>query len=479
MMNGGPEPPLDRIMHFLETIFTSTDVSVLSSESKCKRFCNFYSHLAEEEKMIFLKLLSHHYGVNQNSVINVARSVVAAQERGEAILLKAEERLRNSLISQYQTLFSKIGRIEGGVKFLVDMRADILTHLPSISCDKEVAHMRTLNTTIRDLLALWFSVGFLKLRRITWESPCDMVQKVSDYEAVHPIRNWTDLKRRVGPYRRCFVFTHKSMPREPVVVLHTALNTDISTSIHSIISSQPAAVKQDDNSYNGDLDINSNSEDPLRITTAVFYSITSTQKGLQGVDLGNYLIKKVVQELQAEFPRMHQFSSLSPIPGFRDWLMGEINRSLHAEASGESLDRPLLLESEIMGLKGVMEQETSNVLELFKGALSTTNWVTNQVLCAEMKNPLMRLCARYLYVEKRRGYALNSVANFHLGNGAVMWRINWLADTSMRGLNQSCGIMVNYRYFLEDTMENSRQYLETHYIESPEELVSLATQSDS
>ncbi|KAJ8315459.1 hypothetical protein KUTeg_007609 [Tegillarca granosa] len=395
MMNGGPEPPLDRIMHFLESIFTSTDVSVLSSESKCKQFCNFYSHLPEEEKMIFLKLLSQHYGVNQNS------------ERGEAILLKAEERLRNSLISQYQTLFSKIGRIEGGVKFLVDMRADILTHLPSVSCDKEVAHMRTLNTTIRDLLALWFSVGFLKLRRITWESPCDMVQKVSDYEAVHPIRNWTDLKRRVGPYRRCFVFTHKSMPREP-----------------SIITSQPAAVKQDENSYNADSD--SSSEDPLRITTAVFYSITSTQK-----------------------------------------------------ASGESLDRPLLLESEITGLKAVMEQETSNVLELFKGVLSTTNWVTNQVLCTEMKNPLMRLCARYLYIEKRRGYALNSVANFHLGNGAVMWRINWLADTSMRGLNQSCGMMVNYRYFLDNTMENSRRYLETHYIEAPEELVSIATQSDS
>ncbi|KAJ8315460.1 hypothetical protein KUTeg_007610 [Tegillarca granosa] len=386
MMNGGPEPPLDRIMHFLESIFTSTDVSVLSSESKCKQFCNFYSHLPEEEKMIFLKLLSQHYG-----------------ERGEAILLKAEERLRNSLISQYQTLFSKIGRIEGGVKFLVDMRADILTHLPSVSCDKEVAHMRTLNTTIRDLLALWFSVGFLKLRRITWESPCDMVQKVSDYEAVHPIRNWTDLKRRVGPYRRCF----------------------------SIITSQPAAVKQDENSYNADMD--SSSEDPLRITTA--------------------------------------FSSLSPIPGFRDWLMGEINRSLHAEASGESLDRPLLLESEITGLKAVMEQETSNVLELFKGVLSTTNWVTNQVLCTEMKNPLMRLCARYLYIEKRRGYALNSVANFHLGNGAVMWRINWLADTSMRGLNQSCGMMVNYRYFLDNTMENSRRYLETHYIEAPEELI--------
>ncbi|KAK3577387.1 hypothetical protein CHS0354_032235 [Potamilus streckersoni] len=463
---------------FLQTVFGSNDQSTLSIESTGKRFCQYYAALVGDEKLEFLLTLSKKYGANQDSVVQVSQSLVAAQERGEAILLKVEERLRHTLIPRYQHLFSQIGRIEGGVKFLVDLRADILTFMGSSTVETDIAYVRTMNNVLRDLLSLWFSVGLLSLQRITWESPCDIVQKISDYEAVHPIRNWSDLKRRVGPYRRCFVFTHTSMPREPVVVLHTALTNDISTNIHSIIQ-KPGfrtpeaniipAPDESDNTVD-DLD---ETEDPNKITTAVFYSITSTQRGLQGVDLGNYLIKKVVRSLQAEFPRIYQFSSMSPIPGFRDWLVTEINRELHLKDIGE-LKEPwtnILKEDDIPSLDVFKDHDNQDPLEIFKKIVQSNNWLTSP---ETVKPLLMRLCARYLYLEKRRNYALNPVANFHLQNGAVLWRLNWMADTSVRGLVKSCGMMVNYRYFLDQTEENSKKYLEEYVIVASQQIMDLA-----
>ncbi|KAK3097069.1 hypothetical protein FSP39_006097 [Pinctada imbricata] len=467
-----PSPAVQvQVREYLESIFTSPEVSVLSLESKCRRFCEFYSSLTPEEKLPFLKELSQSYGVNQENVVQVSQTVVQAKERGEAILLKVEERLRNALIPQYQQLFSKIGRIEGGVKFLVDLRADVLTLSQGCVCEKEVARLRALQLSIRDLLTLWFSVGFLQLQRITWESPCDMVQKISEYEAVHPIRNWTDLKRRVGPYRRCFVFTHNSMPREPVVVLHTALTQEISNNIHSIIKSPSfTPTKQEVTSTTGDPESGGvEMEDPENISCAIFYSITSTQKGLQGVDLGNYLIKTVVKELQSEFPSIDQFSSLSPIPGFKDWLVLELNRSQHT-TSGELHSKKVLLDSEIDLIRETIKPETSDITDAFKKLIQTNGWIQSEHVCNVLEKPLMRLCARYLYQEKRRGYALNPVANFHLGNGAVLWRLNWRADMTMRGISQSCGIMVNYRYFLNNTEENSRRYLENQHISASQQI---------
>ncbi|KAL5010786.1 hypothetical protein ScPMuIL_013091 [Solemya velum] len=459
-----------RISQFLESVFSHPDVSVLSSESRSRAFKEFYSGLNMDEKLQFLKVLSSHYGVNQDTVVNVAKNVTQVQERGDAILLKVEERLRNALIPRYQVLFGQIGRFEGGVKFLVDLRADLLHHLGSVTSDHDAAFLRALNVSLRDLLSLWFSVGFLNLQRITWHSPCDMVQKISDYEAVHPIRSWTDLKQRVGPYRRCFVFTHSSMPREPVVVLHTALCSEISSTIHSIIRHQ-AVHNQTEKSKGEKMEpVSTETEDPGQITTAVFYSITSTQRGLQSVDLGNYLIKQVVRELQAEFPRLNQFSSMSPIPGFREWLIGEINKQSHNE--GES-KRNLLTEEECESLKLFLENKKQSIYDILKKIIVDHSWVNNEQIGLIIRKPLMRLCARYLYVERRRGFALNPVANFHLGNGAVIWRLNWMADVSIRGLTQSCGLMVNYRYFLDTTEDNSKKYLENHDIQASQQIKDL------
>nr|KAG5708897.1 hypothetical protein BaRGS_009306 [Batillaria attramentaria] len=384
---------------------------------------------------------------------------------------------------RYQNLFQQIGRIEGGVKFLVDMRADLLNFTSSSTSELDSAHFQALSRLLQELLTLWFGVGFLHLQRVTWTSPCDLVQKISDFEAVHPIRSWRDLRQRVGSYRRCYTFTHNSMPREPVVVLHTALTSEISSNIHSIIHNPRfRAVTQasEDSQPNNSSVEPFEEEDPAQITTAVFYSITSTHRGLQGVEMGNYLIKRVVRELQSEFPHLSQFSSLSPIPGFRDWLVGQINLQLHRSNIGEGDScQQLLTPSEIESLQPFRQSHHTSALEAFKHLVQTNQWLAKEETVTAMKGPLLRLCARYLYKEKKRGFALNRVANFHLTNGAVLWRINYLADTSIRGLNQSCGLMVNYRYYLNETENNSTTYFQQQRIAVSPAVLELAESQES
>lgn len=464
---------IEKLQHFLQTFYGNQGHGILSIEKKCIKFCQMYRTLPISEKNTFLCYLAQHYGVNQGHIVAVAQQVVASQDRGEAALLKVEERMRGVLAARYQLLFSHVGRIQDGVKFLVDMRADILAILQSSCTEMDKAYLQALQSALREVLALWFTVGFLHLERITWESPCDMVQKISDYEAVHPIRNWADLKRRVGSYRRCFVFTHMSMPREPVVVLHTALTSQISSSIHSIIGHPRFSGPLSPQDQAGIVP-DGEEEDPNVITTAMFYSITSTQRGLQGVDLGNYLIKKVVNELQQEFPSMDQFSSLSPVPGFRDWLIGEINKHLHRHKIGETVEGDdLLSEAELESIASLSNSSSELPLETLKDLTSNHSWIQKEYVMNTLKEPLMRLCAKYLYVEKRRGYALNPVANFHLQNGAVLWRLNWCADMTMRGLAKSCGIMVNYRYFLDNTESNSQLYIDNKVIQTSSQILDL------
>ncbi|KAH9499087.1 hypothetical protein Btru_006653 [Bulinus truncatus] len=263
--------------------------------------------------------------------------------------------MRLALKPKFKILFSHVGKVRGGVKFLVDLRADVLKFKQKDSDELNGLLFQELNTALKDLLLLWFTVGLLSLERITWTSSCGLVEKVSMYEAVHKVKNWEDIKRRVGPYRRCYIFTHSSMPGEPVVVLHTALTQEISSSIQGILQnprlryssiaddqtfgkgSELLSGRDENKSKSVDFDnnpnLNSDNEDPSLVKAAIFYSITSTQTGLQGIDLGYYLIKSVVSKLKSEFPDLSQFSSLSPIPGFRDWLLLTLNRRGSEESS--------------------------------------------------------------------------------------------------------------------------------------------------
>ncbi|XP_037078980.1 malonyl-CoA decarboxylase, mitochondrial-like isoform X4 [Pollicipes pollicipes] len=193
-----------------------------------------YSEAAPADHQHFFRILADEHGVDHAKVASAASELSGMQEGAQQ--LKREEALAALLQPDYVWIFKQLGRTEGGVKFLVDMRAHLLRVLSATDAsDPAAALLRSLGSALKELIALWFSVGFLQLERITWQSPCGMLEKVSEYEAVHPVRNWTDLKRRVGPYRRCFVFTHNAMPSEPVVVLHTALTPDISSSIQDIV----------------------------------------------------------------------------------------------------------------------------------------------------------------------------------------------------------------------------------------------------
>ncbi|XP_048462064.1 malonyl-CoA decarboxylase, mitochondrial [Rhincodon typus] len=420
-------------------------------EAPSREFVRFYRCLGDAERPVFLAKLAADYGTDHGMVSEVCGRLKEAQSRDLGTLLKAEDRLRYSLTPRYKFLISHICRLEGGVKFIVDLRADILQCLQSKTAD--TPQIREMNGILKTLLSDWFSIGFLNLERITWQSSCDLLQKISEYEAVHPVRNWADIKRRVGPYRRCYVFTHNAMPREPLIVLHVALTDDISNNIQAIVRKDPSLEM---------------TEDVNKITTAIFYSISSSQRGLQGVELGTYLIKRVVKELQAEFPQMNQFSSLSPIPDFKKWLLGTFNNKVKEEKSNQ-----IFTELEFKEIQDIIEGPVS---ERLHHLLSNNEWVKSDKLVRVLETPLMRLCAWYLYGEKHRGGALDPVANFHLQNGAVIWRINWLADTSSRGLSSSFGIMANYRYLLEDTNRNSVQYLRTRHIEASEQILSLVAQ---
>ncbi|EEB17700.1 malonyl-CoA decarboxylase, putative [Pediculus humanus corporis] len=432
--------------------YRKKNISSWIVESKVKQLCSFYKCLIKNHRNEFIQVLSKDYAVNHYKVFQLSETLAKCSNisesdaKSDAKILKNEDQLRTILTPQYSWLFLNIGKLEKGVKFLVDLRTDVLELIAEKNSEVDsTVELQQLNSTLRDLLSLWFSIGFLQLQRVTWNSPCEMLQKISEYEAVHPVRSWTDLKRRVGPYRRCFVFLHGSMPGEPIVVLHTALCDEIASSMSGI------------------------EEDATCVKAAVFYSISSTQKGLQGIELGNYLIKSVVHELQIEFPQMTQFSSLSPIPNFKTWLIDKVKFA-------EKGSNDILLHDEIITLKKHLNS-SSDFWKDFKKILLSNAWAEDKNLVSLLEKPLMRLCARYLFIEKRRGYAFDSVANFHLKNGAVLWRLNWSADLSPRGLGNSCSMMVNYRYFLEDTESNSRAYLENFSIPASEQILNLAEQA--
>lgn len=216
-------------------------------------------------------------------------------------MIKAEDNLRSTLAVDQNWLLSNLARQEGGIKFLIDIRADImvnrlLTHLNLLfdftiftiiffttnlqdqieSDGTNAVAFRSLSNAIRDLIAPCFGIDMLTLDRVTWSSSGSLLQYVSEGEAVHPVRSWCDLKKRLGPYRRCFILSHPAVPKRPLAILHVALTNEISNNIGSII------VRNTNLSFDSESDSSrlTDEEDTQRINTAIFYSISSTQKGL-------------------------------------------------------------------------------------------------------------------------------------------------------------------------------------------------------
>ena len=266
----------------------------------------------------------------------------------------------------------------------------------------------------------------LQLQQIQWNtSSAEFLEKIMKYEAVHQITSWDALKQRLGPGRLCFAFTHPGIPFEPLTFIQIALTHSISDNVQSILQQKPDSMAK---------------ELP---TVAIFYSITSPHVGLSGIDLGVFLIKRVVKQLQEQIPSISTFCTLSPIPKFRIWL----------ETVMELNDSPLLTQAEESQLRSIIYSDTKNG-HLLKLSLSQFD-----KLQPILKPILLRLCHRYIVDEKRRNYALDPVTHFHIRNGASLYRINWMGDSSVKGTQQSYGMMANYIYVLDEIEENNAKYL--------------------
>ena len=373
----------------------------------------------------FLRLLAERFDVDRREIAACCAELSAATD--DAARRRAERAMRQALEPPRIRLLTQFNGLPEGVKFLVDMRAELMRLTQGDGADPLLAG---LEQDLKGLLAGWFDIGFLELRHITWQAPAALLEKLIVYEAVHTIRGWTDLKNRLDSDRRCFAFFHPRMPDEPLIFVEVALVNGMAGDVHALLD-ESAPVG-----------------DSAAATAAIFYSISNCQTGLAGISFGNFLIKRVVDQLAAELPRLRTFATLSPIPGFLGWL----DRRLGEAADGGSL----LLPAERKAFAAL----PSHLAKLgLKGLLDMPRWHEDEAVARVLKEPLMRLCSRYLALEqtsKRR--ALDPVAHFHLSNGARVERLNWLADRSPRGLQQSAGLMVNYLYKLPEIDANHEAY---------------------
>jgi malonyl-CoA decarboxylase len=391
----------------------------ISSRARAVELGQMYLNLNEDGRKRFMKILSWEYDIDHQQldrVIEKYRSATNAEKR-----IKAEMELSTALIPPRVRLLKQFNSLPDGFKFLIDFRGDLLRM-------KDDPHLVKLDKDLKDLLSSWFDIGLLDLREITWESSASLLEKLMKYEAVHEIRSWNDLKNRLDSDRRCFAFFHSKMPNEPLIFVEVALVSEISGNIRKLLDEDAVTIK------------------PEKADAAVFYSISNAQRGLDGIHLGNFLIKRVVTELSKKLKGLKHFVTLSPIPDFRKWFEPLIL------IEGENILKP----GEMLSLKPVLGKGnvSRGLLRLLDG-----EWYLSPELAGILKPILMRLCAHYLVNAKKGSRALDPVANFHLRNGAHIERLNWLGDTSVKGLSQSFGMMVNYYYQLMEIEKNHEFYI--------------------
>jgi len=363
-----------------------------------------YAELTIGPRIAFFEALARTFGHDRARL----EAAIAAWRQSPSDETAAE--LHHASEPRRLELFRRLNLAPRGTAALVHMREqliDAMDHRDDLGViDSDFIH----------LFSSWFNRGFLVLRRIDWSTPAIVLEKIIRYEAVHEIQDWDDLRRRIDPPdRRCYAFFHPALIDDPLIFVEVALVRDIPSAITPILSN-----KRDE-------------ADPERATTAAFYSITNCQRGLAGVSFGHFLIKQVVEELSREFKRVSTFVTLSPAPNFAEWLRRE--RANTASLALDEEDREAL------------------------GALDIAGWWRDTASAEQIREPLLRAAAWY-YVRGRngRGLPIDSVARFHLGNGARLERLNWLGDTSERALQQSCGLMVNYLYDLDYIEKNHEAY---------------------
>ena len=395
----------------------------VSARGRAAALGHVYLALDKSGRERFLSVLANDFDVDGAPVDAAIQEYSMAEGRdarrlAQAVLKKALDATRIKLLTQFNAL-------PDGVKFLVDMRAELL------AMNSSDPALQGLEQELQSLLSTWFDVDFLELRRITWDNAsAALLEKLIAYEAVHAIDGWDDLKNRLDSDRRCFAYFHPRMPDEPLIFVEVALVNGLANNIQALLDETMPVL------------------DPQSADTAIFYSISNAQKGLAGISFGNFLIKRVAENLSAEFKGLKKFATLSPVPGFMRWLNSTM-------ASG---DPDLLTPGERKALSAAVGS-SAGAKGTFKTLLENPQWPSDSIMSEALRAPLMRFCARYLIKEKGLNKrALDPVAHFHLTNGANMESLNWRADQSARGIRSSAGIMINYLYDLGRVEDNHEAY---------------------
>ena len=375
-----------------------------------------YQVLDEAAREAFFDALARQYSPPPDAVIKVAAAYQADPSPANFIALQ------EVVEPKRQELFRRLNMAPGGTAALVEMRKTLLKGL------RAHPEWRVIDADLMHLLRSWFNRGFLRLQRIDWRTPALVLEKLIDYEAVHAIRGWWDLRRRLEGDRRCFAFFHPQLPDEPIIFIEVALTRGMSAHVQPLID-QRAPVGS-----------------PQQADCAMFYSITNCQEGLRGISFGNLLIKQVAEDLKREFPHLRRFATLSPIPGFRRWLEQTADKDLSARIADPA-------------------------------------WHLGEVP-ESLQKQLLQLCAYYLLNAKQANgeesagaEPLDPVARFHLGNGAALERLNWMGDTSEQGMARSAGLMVNYVYWLAEVEKNHERYFREHFIAASPVIEKLAREA--
>jgi malonyl-CoA decarboxylase len=396
-------------------------VSEVEGGRRAKALADWYAKASVDERQDLWLLISEQFGPD-------AVKVRAARDDYDAALGTADEgsaeiRLRRALVSPRTRLLQRFAAYPGGMRFLVDLRAELLPQL------KGNKRLLALDAELENLFSTWFDVAFLELRTISWDSPASLIEKLIKYEAVHDIRSWADLKNRLDSDRRCYGFFHPSLPNEPLIFVEVALLNEMADNIMPLLDEGAAP------------------EDLQKSSVAIFYSISNTQGGLKGVSFGDSLIKRVVETLRAEFPKLKTFATLSPIPGLRPWLVRQLPELLTH-----------LNDKELSALGRELSFEPPTATHVL-AAIEQPLVLSALSLKSPLRLFLTRCAAQYLGQSRQGEQVLDPVARFHLGNGARIERINWFADPSTKGVKQSHGLMVNYLYDLK-RLDKHRHMLE-------------------
>jgi len=379
-----------------------------------------YTELTTGPRIAFFEALANRFGPDQERLAAAVEAWQAARnDKTAAALQQAAEPRR-------QELLRRLNLAPNGTEALVRMREQLLDTLDRRD------DLKAVDADFVHLFSSWFNRGFLVIRRIDWSTPAIVLEKIIRYEAVHKIRGWDDLRRRIDPPdRRCYAFFHPALIDEPLIFVEVALTREIATAIAPILT-----VQRDQLS-------------PEKATTAVFYSISNCQRGLAGVSFGSFLIKQVVEEISREHPKLGKFVTLSPAPNFAEWLARE--RANENSAVLTSEDRVAFANLDVKG------------------------WWQTPATRDPVREPLLRAAAWYfLRARTKRNTPADSVARFHLGNGARLEQINWLGDASEKGNDQSHGLMVNYLYDLDEIEKNHEAYVEGRTVAASNAITRMA-----